>query len=315
MQLFTPKHIDDVLIPNKKEWCSFYQQCMEQNDLNIACVGPRDSCKSTLLNIVIQDFIRDHNAVEEKNIVYRLSIFDDVPLQTHPNLLTIFCQAHKNHDKLVYIDRFDEYNDQNQQLLKGYMDKYNLLRSTYKVHFLIEATQPNQLKDIIKSRMNIFHTQPLTFQELHPIFRRLCETRLIQLNPNIEQYFNEKDTITVSSIRLFLKKMILLKQKEVDCNTLQDNYDCMDMSIFKNYLESIENGDISNANALLFDLHDKGYDLSDIYYYLYEYIKNNNKYVHCIGIICDYINQHYNGHYNGILILFLTNDIQKKIST
>ena len=315
MQLFTPKHIDDVLIPNKKEWCSFYQKCKEQNDLNIACVGPRDTCKSTLLNIVIQDFIRDHNASEEKNMVYRLSIFDDVPLQTHPNLLSIFCQSHKNHDKLVYIDRFDEYNEQNQQLLKGYMDKYNLLRSTHKVHFLIEATQPNQLKDIIKSRMNIFHTRPLTFQELHPIFRRLCETRLIQLNPNIEAFFNEKDTITVSSIRLFVQKMTLLKQKEVNYDTLQHNYNCIDMSIFKNYFEYIENGNISKANTLLFDLHDKGYDLSDIYYYVYEYIKSNKKYFSCITVICDYINQHYNGHYNGILILFLTNDIQKKINT
>ena len=51
------------------------------------------------------------------------------------------------------------------------------------------------------------------------------------------------------------------------------------------------------------DLHDKGYDLSDIYYYLYEYIKTKPPLFPCISILCDYINQHYNGHYNGILIL------------
>ena len=315
MQLFTPKHIDDVLIPNKETWCSFYQQCKERNDLNIACIGPRDTCKSTLLDLVIQDFTKEHSEINKKNLIFRLSMFDDVQLQTQPNLLTIFCQAHTNHDKIVYIDRFDEYNDQNQQLLKGYMDQFNLLRSTNKVHFLIEATQHNQIKDIIKSRLNLFHTKPLTFQEIYPIFRRLCETRWIIIQPDTQQFFQEKDTITISSIRLFIQKMVLLETKEIGYDTLQTHYDCIDMSVFKSYFDWIEQEDIHKANSLLFDLHDKGYDLSDIYYYLYEYIKSKPRLFPCISILCQYINQHYNGHYNGILILFLTNDIQKKIST
>lgn len=315
MQLFTPKHIDDVLIPNKETWCSFYQQCKERNDLNIACIGPRDTCKTTLLELVIQDFITHHDGVNKKNLIFRLSMFDDIQLQTQPNLLTIFCQTHTNHDKIVYIDRFDEYNDQNQQLLKGYMDQFNLLRSRQKVHFLIEATQSNQMKDIIKSRMNLFYTKPLSFLELYPIFRRLCETRWILLHPNTQTFFQEKDTITISSIRLFIQKMILLDKKEIDYDTLQKDYDCIDMSVFHQYFDWIQQGNMQNANTLLFDLHDKGYDLSDIYYYLYEYIKTKPPLFPCISILCDYINQHYNGHYNGILILFLTNDIQKKIST
>jgi len=316
MQLFTPKHIDDVLIPNKKEWCSFYQQCKNQRDLNIACVGPHDTCKSTLLNIVILEFLKDHPEIQPKKLLYRLSVFDDIQLQHQPNDLSIFCQSHTKHDKIVYIDRFDEFTDQNQQWLKAYMDTYNILRKpgVSKVHFLIETTQYHKMKDMIKSRMNVFYTQSLTFREIHPIFRRLCETQCIQLHPNVSSFFESKQDISVSSIILFVQKMMLLNQSEITFDTLQTFYPCMDNTVFQRYLEYIQNHKLKEANEVLFALHENGYDISDIYYYLYEYIKEHSEYVHCIDVICYYIDQHYNGHYHDIFILFLTHDLSKKIN-
>lgn len=313
MQLFTPKDMSDITIPKKEEWNTFYQLCKDKNNFNIACIGPRDTCKSTLLNAVILDFTNKHPEISQKKLVYRFSIFDEIQLQNQPNPLSIFCQLHTNHDKLVYIDRFDEFTEQNQQWLKYYMDTFHLLKQQSKVHFLIETTQENVMKDIIKSRVNIFRTHILTHVELYPILKRLCDSQYIQLRENAQEYIKKKQNLSISSLRLFVNKIILLNITFIDYDTFQKHYDYIDNTIFQQYLECIESKNTKKANELLFDLYDNGYDLSDIFYYLYEYIKDYTKYIHCIDVICYYINQHYNGNYHNIFILFLTNDLGKKI--
>ena len=78
MQLFTPKDMSDITIPKKEEWNTFYQLCKDKNNFNIACIGPRDTCKSTLLNAVILDFTNKHPEISQKKLVYRFSIFDEI---------------------------------------------------------------------------------------------------------------------------------------------------------------------------------------------------------------------------------------------
>ena len=313
MQLFTPKNMSDIIIPKKEEWNTFYHLCKKKNDFNIACVGPRDTCKSSLLNAVILEFIKQYPDIPQKKLVYRFSIFDEIQLQNQPNSLSIFCQLHTNHDKLVYIDRFDEFTEQNQQWLKYYMDTFHLLKPQSKVHFLIETTQENKMKDIIKSRVNIFRTQILSHIQLYPILKRICDTQYIQLDENVQDYMKKKQNITISSLRLFVMKIILLNITFIEKDTFQKHYDYIDNTVFQQYLNMIETKNTKKANELLFELYDNGYDLSDIFYYLYEYMKDHKEYIHCIDVICYYINQHYNGNYHNIFILFLTNDLGKKI--
>ena len=56
MELYTPKSIDDILIPNKQEWCDFIQTRKKERNYNIACIGPHDTCKTTMLNIFLNEF-------------------------------------------------------------------------------------------------------------------------------------------------------------------------------------------------------------------------------------------------------------------
>lgn len=313
MQLFTPTHMSDINIPKKKEWNTFYQSCKSQNNFNIACIGPHDTCKSTLLNSVILEFLNKYPDISPKKLIYRFSVFDEIQLQNQPNSLSIFCQLHTNHDKLVYIDRFDEFTEQNQQWLKYYMDTFYLFKTQSKVHFLIETTQENKMKDIIKSRVNIFRTQILTDVQLYSILKRICDSQYIQVNENVQEYIKKKHNISISSLRLFVNKIILLNITIIDNDTFCKYYDYIDNTIFQEYLQMIESNNINKANKLLFELYDNGYDLSDIFFYLYEYIKDHSQYIYCIDVICYYINAHYNGYYHKIFIYFLTNDLRKKI--
>tara|TARA_Y100000816_G_C26066006_1_gene560249 strand:- start:185 stop:1138 length:954 start_codon:yes stop_codon:yes gene_type:complete len=313
MELYTPKSIDDILIPNKQEWCDFIQTRKKERNYNIACIGPHDTCKTTMLNIFLNEFVQEHEGIQRDKLIYKLSLFDDIHLNNLNNNLSIFCQNHTNHDKIVYIEYYEQFNEQNQQLLKSYIDKYNLFKEKHKVHFIIEATQENKIKDIIKTRMNVFYTNCLTEKELFPIFKKVCETECIIVNPNTFDFFTEKKNITISSLTLFVQKLILLHIQNVDYSIFKSFYDYIDCSIFESYLYHIKNNDYHDANKLLFELYEKGYDLGDIFFYLYEYMKENNTYTHCIDVLCYYINQHYNGRYSSLFIIFLTNDLRKKI--
>ena len=90
-------------------------------------------------------------------------------------------------------------------------------------------------------------------------------------------------------------------------------YDCFDESIFSSYYEYIKEDNIKEANNVLFELYNEGYDLSDILFFLYSFTKQNTEYYSNIHIISYYINQHYSGNYHKIFILFLTYDIKKNI--
>ena len=74
----------------------------------------------------------------------------------------------------------------------------------------------------------------------------------------------------------------------------------------------LEDNDIHEANKLLFDLYDDGYDVSDILFFLYEYVKQHKQQHYAIEFICKYLNEYYNGHNHKIFIVFLTNDIKNK---
>jgi len=57
-------------------------------------------------------------------------------------------------------------------------------------------------------------------------------------------------------------------------------------------------------------IYNNGYDLSDIYYFLYEFVKDYEKYTFVVKLLCYYINQHCNGYYHKLYLVFLTNDIR-----
>ena len=87
--------------------------------------------------------------------------------------MSIFCQNNTNTNKIVYIDKLEFFGDYNQQLLKLYIDKYNGSKKQNKIFFIIETGQIEKVRDIIKSRLNIFKTSPLTSGEYTEIYLML----------------------------------------------------------------------------------------------------------------------------------------------
>ena len=76
-------------------------------------------------------------------------------------------------------------------------------------------------------------------------------------------------------------------------------------------MNTLTNTNIKESIKILFDFHDKGYSLIDIYHFMYEYIKmsNNEHKYKIIEKLCLYIQYIYEGFDNKIMLMFYTNDL------
>ena len=305
-------HIDDLIIQDKLKWKTFFET-FKKNYKNIAFIGPNDSCKTTMITLIINDFLKTHSQYNKDKIVFELNIYDNIHLQQTPNDLSIFCQNHVCCDKLVYIENFDEFTEQNQQDMKAIIDKYQLFKEKYKVYFIIEGTQEFKIKDYIKSRFDFFFTQTLTGDNLFEVLKNVAIYNNLNVQSNCLSFLKNNNNITLTSLLIFVEKLKLLEITQISYMSFHEYYDCFDESIFSSYYEYIKEDNVQEANNLLFDLYNEGYDLSDILFFLYSFTKEHPEYYSNIKIISYYINQHYSGNYHKIFILFLTHDIKKNI--
>lgn len=308
---------DSFMIPNKKCFVDFYEKRQNENNLNILLYGPRESCKTTLIESIIRSFVEKYkDKCKEKQIIFRLNAFDEINLQSHHNEMSIFCQNNTNTNKIVYIDKFEFFGDHNQQLLKMYIDKYNGAKKTNKIFFIVETAHIEKVRDIIKSRLNIFKTEPLTNVQYSNILTPILENENITIDDDTLDQVVNVPNICISSLKNIVNKCKLLEYKHISSNELPALCSFIDFKIFDNFFESLKTN-VKWSCDILLSLYDDGYDISDIYFFMYEYIKTQKKTnLYCIvDLLCFYINEIYNGNYSKIMLVIMTYEIQEKLVT
>ena len=112
-------------------------------------IGNRETCKTTIIELIINEFLDNNKQYTKKKLIFRLNTFDEINLQSEQNTLHAFCQSNINCNKIVYIDKFDFFSDSNQQYMKNYMDKYNTFRAKNKVFFIFEGMSEEKIRDVI----------------------------------------------------------------------------------------------------------------------------------------------------------------------
>lgn len=306
---------EELIIPNKQDFKDFYKKRINENNMNILLYGPRESCKSTLIDYIIQRFVgKYNNKYQENQLVFRLNAFDEINLQSQNNDMSIFCQNNTNANKIVYIDKLEFFGDYNQQLLKLYIDKYNGSKKQNKIFFIIETGQIEKVRDIIKSRLNIFKTTPLTGTEYKSVFNSFLQNAKIVANKEITDHIVNIPNIYISSLRNIVNKCKLLDYKLITQEELATLCNFIDFHLFDSYFENIHEN-VKGSCDILLSLHEDGYDISDIYFFMYDYIKTQKRVdlYRIIELICFYINEIYNGNYNKIMLIIMTYEIQQKL--
>jgi DNA polymerase III delta prime subunit len=306
---------DDFIIPNKESFEFFYKNRVDENNLNILLYGPRESCKTTMIQYIINNFVHKYkDKCEEKQLVFRLNAFDEINLQSQNNDMSIFCQNNTNTNKIVYIDKFEFFGDNNQQLLKIYMDKFSGAKKINKVFFIIETTQIEKVRDIIKSRLNLFKAESLTSVQYRKVLVTALQNESITIEEKTLDYIINIPNVYVSSLKNIVNKSKLLDYKHITSDELSSLCNFISFNLFDKFFELIDNN-VKDSCDILISLYEDGYDISDIYFFMYEYIKTQKKtHLYCVvELICFYINEIYNGNYSKIMLVILTYEIQQKV--
>ena len=310
----TPKKIDDLIISNKEEIINFYNDCFKKNNFNILISGSSGTCKSTFIDIIINNFIKQKK-IKKDNIVLKLSYYDDINLQSEGNEISIFCQTNTNSEKIVYIDNFDQYSETAQQAIKILIDKYYLLKKKNKVFFILESNNINKIKDIIQTRMNICLISDFSQDILKIFFINCLKSENINYDYDAIEYITKKNQINTYKLLSLIPKIKLLDINHITIENIKKMCDIIDINVFYKYFNHIENNEMENAVKILYELYDYGYDIGDIYFYIFEYIKKNNieKYYNICEKICLYISEMYNGNYNKVMLIIFTYDVKNII--
>tara|TARA_Y100000389_G_scaffold203457_1_gene251920 strand:- start:234 stop:1187 length:954 start_codon:yes stop_codon:yes gene_type:complete len=307
---------DELLLPNKDELIHFFNKVQQSGNFNILIHGTRESCKTEIIEKILTIFLSKYiNKYHEKQLIFRLNAFDELNLQSPHNEMSIFCQNNTNTNKIVYIDKFDFFSDSNQQLFKIYIDKYNGFKNKNKIFFIIETTQIEKVRDIIKSRLQLFKTDALNNEQYKLIFSNLLNKYDIEIDKEVLEYIVNIPNLYISTINNIINKCRLLEYKKITYSEINSLCNFIDFNLFDNYFSNIFK-DIKLSCSVLIELYENGYDISDIYFYIYEYIKIQKKTeLYCIvELLCFYINEIYNGNYNKIMLVIFTYEIQQKLN-
>ena len=319
---YNPSSFDELIINNKKELINFLDERFSLNDLNITICGNYNSNKSNICRLIIERFLNENSHIEKDKILFTYNSYDDINLQTQ-NVMSIFCQNNINSNKLIYIENFDELTDSIQQQIKIYIDKYNVFKEKNKIFFLIKTTNQYNLKDIIRSRTNVFQLSSFTKNEYSKILKLLLKENNINLNENCIQYILNIQNITINFINTIIIKLLLLDNKNYNLDLIKSITTIIDYSDFDNYILLLQQDQYKNACDIFYKLYINGYDLSDIYFYFYNYLKDkiennekiNNFYYDIIEKLCFYINEIYNGNFDKFMINLFTFEIYEIINS
>ncbi len=269
MNKYFPKNFDELYIPKKEELQLFLNKKFEENDLNIAIIGNHNTCKSFVCSIIIEMFIVRSKETDRNKIFFTYNTYDDINLQQSSNLLSIFCKNNVNDNKLIYIENFDDLTEQNQQQLKIYMEKYSKQKEKNKIFFLIKSTDEYKLKDIIRSRVNLYFLEDLTEKENIQILNKLCEINELNLTEEAYKNILNIKNINLDYLHSTIGKLYIMHDNKttIDGEIIKKITTIIDDKIFEDYIIYLKNKEFKKACDLLYELYVCGYDLSDIYFF------------------------------------------------
>ena len=310
---------DKLFVPKKDELKKFIENQSQENNYNIAIIGESGTGKDIICKIIMEKFKEQHKQLREDQIIFKYNFYDDINLSNDINDLSTFCKNNINGNKLIYIDNFDDFNDHNQQLLKEYIDKYSLFKEKRKIFFLIKCHNEFHIKDIIRTRMKIYKQEIPKGNQFEELIYMLCNKHNIEIQEEGIEFLLNIKNLTYGEVNSIFKKLILMNKPFYSKDEIMSMTSIINDKIFDNYLECIKNKEFKGAVKIFYDLYYDGFDVGDIYYFFYNYLKIDIKYEHVtdqkkyeiVERLCHYINQMYNGNFDKFILILLTFDIYK----
>ena len=288
---------------------------IEIDSLNLLISGAPGVGKTSLINAIIHAYYGTQYNPE--NILI-LNSLKDQGIQYYRNDLKVFSQTNsvvKNKKKIILLDDIDLINDQSQQVFRNCMDKYG-----NNVHFIMSCTNLQKVTGSLQSR-NIILNVPAPL----PSAMRGIATHIIQNEPTMSVDADALEyiiTLSNNSIRLLINyiEKIYILNVPITLALSKMIYTNICVKDFEYFTMCVKNGELTNAIKAIYELHDHGYSVIDIFENYFSFIKTTDildetqKYK-VIAILCKYITVFHNVHEDDIELALFTNNVLCALST
>lgn len=308
---YSPKNLDDLYL--NKNIILLLKNLVKINHLNILFVSNTETCKTTLINILVKYYYNNINIKSNENILYINSLKDN-GISYYRNEVKIFCQTKSsiiNKKKTIIIDDLDSINDQTQQIIRYYIDHYSK-----NINIISTCNNIQKILDSIQSRLDIIKINNVNYENMNNIFNKICKNENMNFNNNDKNFIINISNNSISTMINCIEKIRLLDN--VSGTNIDIKNICTNISYnnFENYFIECKNQNLINALNIIKLLNTTGYTVIDILDNIYLYVNNtiiiNEKQKYeIIKVICKYIKVFNNIHENDIELFFFTNNIIK----
>jgi replication factor C subunit 2/4 len=306
---YQPIRFSDFEIDNKI--ISVLNLLIKINSLNILFIGGMGYGKTSLLNAIIREYYDGFKESEYENNILYINNLKEQGINYYRNDVKTFCQncsIIKNKKKIVILDDIDLINEQSQQVFRNCIDKYS-----HNVHFISSCSNIQKVIENLQSRFTIIKMKPLERENMEKIMDKICLNENIHISPDAKDFILEISNNSAKILINYLEKFKLLNQPiHIELAKLVSTN--ISFSIFSNYIQTLQNGNLNEAIQILYSIYDKGYSVMDILdnFFLFLKITNNideNKKYEIIPYICKYISAFHNIHEDEIELALFTNNI------
>lgn len=319
---YRPNTIKDFFASPKLK--TVLRTLLDIDDLNILFIGNSSSGKSILLNTIIREYYNlkpEDPLIENNTNILYINNLKEQGIGFFRSDLKTFSQSASSiygKKKMVVIDDIDTINEQNQQVLRNYIDKYK-----HHTHFIAVCTNIQKVIESFQSRVHIIRIEPPNKNHIEEMYEKVVYKEELIISPEAKEFLFTYCNHSIRSIMNHLEKMwILGKPITLDiCMKL-----CVNISFneFEKYIELLKqkpdnnNQIISDAIKLLYHFHDQGFSVIDIFESMFCFVKSSSllteeeKYL-IIPLFCKYITVFYTVHEDIIELALFTNSLWKII--
>ena len=313
---YKPKKISELLLSdNNKDLLKNY---LEHNYFNIIFEGCSGCGKSSMINIILQEYYKGNNKIIESNVCY-ISLLKDQGINFYKNEVRIFINncINNNYKKFIVIEDVEFFSDMIQmyffELIKNHKNS---------IYFMLTTSNKLKINNNLLHILDIIKFEQINYTYLWNILTHILKQENINIDTNIKKYIIKLSNNSINNLINNIEKIILLynnfeslkdvKELDIESNIVIEHYDEL--------IDYINHNNKKEAINFMLNLINKGYSIIDILENFLYYIKEINNVINeekkylIIKLIVNFINNYFAMEEDNIQIIFFTNHLYNIIN-
>ena len=183
---YKPKKISELLLSdNNKDLLKNY---LEHNYFNIIFEGCSGCGKSSLINIILQEYYKGNNKIIESNVCY-ISLLKDQGINFYKNEVRIFINncINNNYKKFIVIEDVEFFSDMIQmyffELIKNHKNS---------IYFMLTTSNKLKINNNLLHILDIIKFEQINYTYLWNTLTHILKQENINIDTNIKKRCHKK---------------------------------------------------------------------------------------------------------------------------